>query len=69
MNQAPKNREEGQYGICMKTPIFGPTDEGELEIEFLATTPALYSTEILTERLFYISPICNRNLHPVSALR
>jgi hypothetical protein len=52
----------------MKTPIFDPTDEGELEIELLATAPALYSTEILTERLFYISPICNRNLHPVSAL-
>ncbi len=31
----------GPWGTA---PVLDPTDEGELEIELLATTPALYST-------------------------
>jgi hypothetical protein len=34
-------------------PVLDPTDEGELEIEQSATTPALYSTE--TNTILFIS--------------
>ncbi len=37
-------------GLIPRTaPVLDPTDEGELEIELLATTPALYST-VLVEK-------------------
>jgi len=40
--------DEAEVGNVLITlsgaPVFDPTDEGELEIEHEATTPALYST-------------------------
>jgi hypothetical protein len=40
--------DEAEAGNVLITlsgaPVFDPTDEGELEIEHSATTPALYST-------------------------
>ena len=43
--------DEAEAGNVLITlsgaPVFDPTDEGELEIEPLATTPALYSTRII----------------------
>jgi hypothetical protein len=42
--------DEAEAGNVLITlsgaPVFDPTDEGELEIEHSATTPALYSTEV-----------------------
>jgi len=42
--------DEAEAGNVLITlsgaPVFDPTDEGELEIEQAATTPALYSTKL-----------------------
>jgi hypothetical protein len=47
--------DEAEAGNVLITlsgaPVFDPTDEGELEIEHSATTPALYSTA-----LFFLNP-------------
>ena len=36
--------------IPSTAPVLDPTDEGELEIELLATTPALYSTKMIRQK-------------------